>query len=431
MNSDDGSRPDRDARTRRRFAWLVLLGAMALVTAGVFAVLHLHGIKDAAACQLASPQSTGASHGGRTAIIIDISGSTRSSDGDRGGPDYATDLAGAIDGAVGQQDTVLIGSFSGTASPALTASAAVSDWKSGNGDPGDQQRQEQAEEQCLQGAAGAAFDAATKSPGTDILGAVRAAAQWLQLTTGPKTLVVATDGLATEGCANLAHSSFDGTTEIDAIARNCKAKQEISDGELKHIAVTYVGISQPGPEQPVATASQQAWLQNLWRKLCVSSDASSCTLDASQGVVTSALRRSKSSATADPEVNFDDGREKIYSVPAAALFPVNQAVMLSAGRQELATIAVQIRTSTDPRVVVYGYVDPTGSAARNAQLARLRADAVASVLRDYGIDSVRASGGGTPTSCPRELPSPATRQERYQCDRRVEITVEIKKGPRQ
>lgn len=432
--ADGGPRSDTDARTRRRLARLVLLCAVALVAAGVFAVLHLHGIKDAPTCQLnasVATQSTNADTGGRTAIIIDISGSTRGSGrGDLGGPDYAVDLASVIDGAADRQDTVSIGSFSGSASLVLTANAVVSDWKSDNGDPGDQQRQEQTEEQCLQGAAGAAADAAPKSPGTDILGAVRGAAQWLQMTTGPKSLVVATDGLATEGCANLTGSDFDGTAEIDAIAQVCSGSDlEISTGELKNVAVTFIGIGQPGPRQPVPTASQQAWLVDLWRKLCASSSASSCTFDASQSVVTSDLPLTTSSAEPDPTVNFGDGREEHYSVSAAALFPVDQDAMLSAGRQDLAAIAVQIRTSTDPRVVVYGYADPTGSAARNVQLAQSRADVVARVLRDYGVDSVTAFGRGTPTSCPYARPSPETLQERYQCDRRVDITVESEEGP--
>jgi OmpA-OmpF porin, OOP family len=433
MSSDEASRPHTAARTRRRVARLALLLALALVAVAVFAVVHLHGIKAAPACQPDSStaqQGADADNGGRTAIIIDVSGSTRGSDGDLGGPDYAADVAGWADDAVGRQDTVSVGSFSGPASLVLSANAVVSDWKSDNGDPGDQQRQEQTEEQCLQGDVDAAFDAAPRSSGTDILGAVRAAAQWLQLGTGPKNLVVATDGLATEGCADLTGSSFEATAEIDAIAQVCMGTdQEISAGELKNVAATFVGIGQPGPEQPVPTASQQAWLVNLWRKLCAASDASSCTFDASQSIVTSALPRSASSAKSDPTVSFGDGREEFYSVSAAALFPVDQAVMLPAGRQEIARIAVQIRTSADPRVVVYGYVDPTGPVPRNVQLAQQRADAVASVLHAYGIASVMAFGRGTPTSCPYTLPSPPTLQERYQCDRRVDIAVETKEGP--
>jgi outer membrane protein OmpA-like peptidoglycan-associated protein len=393
---------------------------------------HLTPIPVCQALDTSAPTpGASAATSGRAAFLIDVSGSTRTADGDVGAPDYAADLAPYLDTVVDDQDAISVASFSGPASLAWSAYAVLSDWKQDNANPGDQRLAEGQEESCLQPKVTAAADVGATQPGTDVLGALRAAAQWLDQGKGPKQLFVATDGLDTGGCAGLTGSSFDDPAEIQAIAQVCVgAGGEIKPGELAGVGVTFVGLGQPGPDHPVPTTAQSAWLTGLWQKLASTAGASSCVIEPSTAVVTSPLRqKSPATGATDPPVGFGDGRAEQYSVPAASLFPVDQAVMLGSGRQELNDIAVQIRVSADPQVTVYGYVDPTGTAARNSALAQERADAVATVLEQYGVADVEAYGRGVPDSCPYALPSPATTQELYQCDRRVDIAVQFTEGP--
>lgn len=422
----------------RRRGWR---GGAVLIVCGILVAAttacHVSGVQVAAPCTQMSPtaQSSGQKVG-RTAVLVDVSDSTRSADSDIGAPDYDSAVQQAVDDAVGRQDDVSIGSFSGSQQVDWTAVDDSTAWTA-NPDPPNQQALQGQADGCLLADVERASEAAPTSSGTYILGAIRSAAGWLAQATGSKHLIVATDGLETEGCANLTSSTFEDSIEIDAIAQDCAAGHgDITSAELSGVDVTLVGIGQPAPGQPTLTTPQQVWLTQLWQKLCTSahavSDSGTCTVQqfVSQRTLPATMATA-GGADGDPIVDFGDGREIRYWDSAAALFATNSPVVQGAAIPDLVRIAVAIRTSGRTDVVVYGYVDPTGSAANNVVLAQSRADAVKSVLEQYDSSlKVVAYGRGTPSpdSCPYRLPANANKLQVYQCERRVDILVSGKEG---
>lgn len=403
------------------------------------AACGLHGIQTAAPCaELSSPAAASAATGdpiGRTAVLFDVSDSTRSANGDLGGPDYVSAVTDDIDNALERQDAVSVGSFSGTAAVTWKVFDVRSRWKADNPDPDNQQAELATAQECLRNDAQAAASASPNSSGTDILSAIRSAAQWLSATPGAKHLVVATDGLVTQGCASLTESDFSNSAEISGIKNVCAGSaKEVWPKELAGIDVTLVGIGQTAPGHPTPTAAKSTWLAQLWQTLCAAagataSDSGSCTVSQSVPAVIAARAQSTSTAHTDTPIDFGDGRRTLYWVPAATLFDTGSPSIHTSADAVLAQIAVQIRTTPTTSVTVYGYVDPRGSAANNVTLAQSRADAVKSALEAYGVSKITAKGQGVPTSCPYQLPAHATQDDIYQCQRRVDIVVAGKEGP--
>src|SRR2546421_9479781 len=71
--------------------------------------------------------------GGRTAILVDTSNSTRAVGTRAGAPDYPTAMRAAVRAAVDRRDTVAVAGFSGTeADLAWSARDRSTDWQVGN-----------------------------------------------------------------------------------------------------------------------------------------------------------------------------------------------------------------------------------------------------------------------------------------------------------
>ncbi|GAA2362154.1 OmpA family protein [Dactylosporangium salmoneum] len=391
--------------------------ALLLCTAGVAAC---EAPRQQAKCGWMSQRQDGA---GRTAVLLDTTNSTRAGGPAAQSPDYADALRPMADDAVHRRDTISIAPFSGTtADLAWTAKDRSTDWQEGVKNTVNQQSREKEAGGCI----GADLATAAASPplakGSDIAKAISLAAGWLRDGKGAKHLVVATDGLANTGCANLVHANFANAQEIDAIAREC-AGGDLKPGTLDGVTVEFVGIGKPAAQQPVPTTEQVAWLSQLWQKVCTGAGGR-CTVSTTS--VTSAGTGDgtpPSKSVEDPSVPFDPSRS-VYSI-SAAQFDTDQTTLRASAMDLILQISVEIRDRPNLKVEVFGYADPRGSAGHNQDLSQRRAEAVAAALQRNKVPGVTPRGLGVTQSCPFpiEVPAGAGDDEKLQCFRRVDIVA--------
>ena len=114
------------------------------------------------------------------------------------------------------------------------------------------------------------------------------------------------------------------------------------------------------------------------------------------------------------------GDRLIVTLPQDILFAVDSASVNSNLRNDLMTVADSLRSYPDTTVQVVGHTDNTGSAVYNQSLSERRANAVADVLMDGGVDfsRIRAFGRGED----QPIASNLTPEGKAQ-NRRVEIVI--------
>jgi OOP family OmpA-OmpF porin len=417
MDGGARSRTGRPDRLGTRIgAVLLLIAATALIGGCEFT-----GPQVAAACEwMGQP----AGPGGRTAILVDTSNSTRAAGTRIGAPDYAMAMRGALQAVVDRRDTFSVAGFSGTESDlGWSLRDRSTDWQLDNPNSDNQRDRREEAVGCLRDAVTAAQSSVPRAPDTDILRAVSAAADWLRQGSGARHLVIATDGLVTTGCASLVHARLSSDTEIDGIAQACRQAQEVRPDELAKVDVVLLGVGRSAPQQPVPSAAQVQWLVRLWQRLCTGTGAA-CQVNAGS-VAGSGDGAAGSPATSvtDAIVPFGDGTRVVYRVPAAGLFDSGRWAVRPAAVPLLVDIAVSTRTGGTARVVVNGYADPRGTAGDNLVLSQRRADAVRDVLVANGVANVEAHGLGETTACPDNHTVDTGVDGDLQCARRVDIVV--------
>jgi OOP family OmpA-OmpF porin len=355
----------------------------------------------------------------RTAVIVDVTDSTRGSGSAVRSPDYAALLRPSVEAAVQSRGLVAIGSFSGTG---VTLKSVKSvDWRKDNENEDNQKARQADATTCLLAELQAAAALPAESSGTDILRAIATAADWVGQSPRGKRLVVGTDGLITTGCADLRKAGFTDS-EINAIIHVCVKKNEIRRRELDGVATTLLGIGHPAGDQPVPTQAQLQWLQRMWGRFCAVAGADPACAQQT-GFVQSTTVNNGGKHKRDPIVAFTNGTKVTYSMPGVALFDSASPILRHAARPVLERIAVEVRTSHNAWVKVNGYVDPRGSPKNNKSLSQKRANAVWRVLNEYGVTKGRAEGKGVAKSCPYEASKQADEDARLQCYRRVDIIV--------
>ena len=114
------------------------------------------------------------------------------------------------------------------------------------------------------------------------------------------------------------------------------------------------------------------------------------------------------------------GDRLILTMPNAILFPVDSAVVNSALRNDLLTVASSLQTYPDSNVQIVGHTDNTGDAAYNQGLSERRASSVADVLQEGGVSFSRLQTAGRGEDAP--IASNLTDEGRAQ-NRRVEIVI--------
>ncbi|MEU1788262.1 OmpA family protein [Streptomyces sparsogenes] len=283
---------------------------------------------------------------------------------------------------------------------------------------------------CLEQRLRQLSSAAPGTDGTDVLGALSAAAVQLGRDPGRRRVVVATDGLTNIGCADLRSAGFGGMEEIKATVNRCREAGELPD--LSGAEVDLVGVGRTA-RGGLPSSVQTAWLADLWTELCEATGASHCQV-VPAARTRQAGRTTTRTAKAEPEVRFPaiserpTGRGTTINLPGSVLFATDRAELSSAAHAALDDAARRIRDLHPLSVAVSGHTDSRGSEQHGRELSLARARAVRSALQQRGI--AVASVHGYSDQHPKCAPEYRGGQPDYRamaCNRRVEIEVTVRR----
>ncbi|WP_326593147.1 OmpA family protein [Streptomyces sp. NBC_01294] len=367
-----------------------------------------------------------------TVILVDGSKSVRGAASGTRGLDYGRVVGDLLDKKDEKGEVISIGTFGGPAGQVeWTVERRPADWKRSNPNPDNQEQNRQDANRCLKDDITEAQQKAPADGGTDVLAALAAGADMFEGVQGVRRLLVLSDGLATTGCADLRSARFGSPQELDSIVSVCAAPGKFGElPDLRGAEVTFVGLGRSAGGQPAANSAQRAWLGELWKALCERAGAArgSCTSSNTPvGKEKESDRATTGSVPDDPVVPYGDGTSRTYALSGEALFDSNSAQVLPAAVPMLTTLAATARTTPSlERVLVDGYVDPRGGSGNNQSLSQARADAVAKVLVDHGVPEsrVESHGRGLSPGCPTAAATESmSREQRLQCDRRVNVEI--------
>jgi outer membrane protein OmpA-like peptidoglycan-associated protein len=124
---------------------------------------------------------------------------------------------------------------------------------------------------------------------------------------------------------------------------------------------------------------------------------------------------------ANSQINvINTGSELIVRMPQDILFPVSGYTVTPSLRSDLLILSDNLNRYPNSIVTVTGHTDSSGSAAYNQTLSERRAESVAAVLRQGGVNSARIRTVGAGENQP--IASNLTPEGRAQ-NRRVDITI--------
>ncbi|MEV6707405.1 OmpA family protein [Micromonospora wenchangensis] len=416
-------RPDRFGRIALAAVTVAAFGAAAGCGEG-------DGPQDTCAA-VAGPAPTGV---GRTAVLLDVSASTR---GAGSAPDWAAEVEAQVAAAVDREEVVSIGTFDGSAS---TVAWAVRDRVTAptSKRTNNQRLEREKTKFCLRRSASEAARTPARTTGTDILGALGVAGgQTAPAGEARRTVVIATDGLGTVGCTDLSRAPAGGAALIEAAVRDCPARTGWP-AELAGNHLVMLGVGHPAEGQPIPETGQLAWLRQYWRRLCAAAQAASCEVSTAPVAVRSGGGGGAGQPPTDPPVSFrpeggpplPEPEGTVWPVPSAALFATDSDEVGQAGIARLGQIRKEIGTARVTRVEVIGYTDSRGGDRHNQDLSERRAAAVGVVLNGLGLPTPVTRGAGeTGRICLTEQrPGGAWDEDCLQRNRRVEIVISTESG---
>lgn len=355
---------------------------------------------------------------GHTVVLLDRSASTRGA----AAPDYVAALRAPVTAAVEAHDVVSVGTFDGSAaSVRWTAENLVTD--RGRANPQNRRADDKTARGCVLGELAKAGAAPASVEGSDVMGALDMGGQAMRGERGVRKIVLATDGLATTGCADLSRVRPGDRGVIDEIVRHCRDQAPDRD-DLTGVDVTLLGIGHPASGRPQPSTLQLDWLASLWSTLCREWTGSACDVSTSPVPATGRDGSGPDDAAApgDPELTFppaesgvsDDGATR-FQLDSTVLFAPNKWAITAGGEQRLAQVADRITRDGAARVAVDGYTEAQASPDVNRTLAQHRADAVSGFLRAHGV-IVHDSTGHS------DIPPDCAPEDRG-CKRRVDIVA--------
>lgn len=263
-----------------------------------------------------------------------------------------------------------------------------------------------------------------RTPATDVLGALAAAREHLG-PQGRRRVLLATDGLANTGCADLRGTGFD-RGEIAMIVEGCARAGELPD--LSGVEVAIRGIGYVGAGNP-PSSPQTTWLVELWRAMCTAAKAASCRVESAGRTVPAT---GPGDPIAEPAIEFPTGRTVTAGtvttivLPDSLLFATDRAEVSPEAMRQLDDAARTLAALGPVSVVVAGNTDSRGSKARGEELSQARADAVRVELLKRGITHVTARGDSDRHPvCTPEYSGGVPDYRAMACNRRVEIVATL------
>lgn len=357
---------------------------------------------------------------GLTAVLLDRTASTL---GSSGAPDYATLIDPLLKEAATRGDAVAVAGFDGTAATVhwIVVPTAFS------GDPNLAKIAENHALECIRARVSEALSEPSERPGSDPLGAIASAKTVLDAAPADsRRLLMATDGLATKGCADLNALPVGGSTAL--VLKRCEKAKETVRSIESPVTVLGLGISASAQELPDST--QLEWLTGLWRSLCSQLSGSECAIQPRASLVGS--RPAAEGAQVDakivwPEVEIDmDGGTVTLDLPQRMLFDTDSSLLQGKSNIALQSVQDEVQAVDGTITEIIGHADSTGRKMYNQSLSEARAQTVADELeRRFGLTARRVHGvGSSEPKCPGErTPEGDWDEAALQCNRRVEVVI--------
>ncbi len=344
-------------------------------------------------------------------------------------PGLGRALAGELEKAVGEGAVVSLGGFDG----GVRTSWVLSRVQTAGDDVNDMRRELHRKRviECLRQSVDGVAATPPAIQGSNPLAALSQAGKRLDPSVPHRTIVLATDGLANLGCADLRRlrDAIGDRGQLDPIVEGCRRSGELP--RLAGVEVELVGIGLQGPGQPEpGSTAQLAWLEELWQRLC---DATGATCSRSNETPPAGSPPRPARGARDPVVSFPqlevatgpDGAKTI-TLAGSMLFFATDSAELSAGAAAVIRRAAEvIRDVPAALVTVAGYTDARGTEAHNQDLSKRRAARVGAALLAEGVHGVTAVGYGEarPRCVPQYHPDHSPDLGAMACNRRVVITA--------
>ncbi|MEW2072849.1 OmpA family protein [Streptomyces sp. NPDC013433] len=367
-----------------------------------------------------------------TVILVDGTTSTRGGGSGAGDVDYGPLIGDLLDEDGKSNQVISIGTFGGSGGEVeWTVQRRSADWRRSNDNASNQEDNREDANRCLEDDITAARRVVPAGEGTDVLAGLAAGAEMFDGVRGERRLLVLTDGLSTTGCADLTSARFGSAQDLKSIVSVCGTQGEFGElPDLRGVRVTFMGLGHSAGGQPSADSARRAWLGKLWKALCERAGAGQGSCVVGKAPVSRAGESGEHTGGAlpdDPVVSFGEGGARTYTLSGAALFATDSARLRDKAEPALVELAVTARTTPSlDRVEVHGYVDPRGTRANDRELSQARADTVADKLVEHGVPAarVKAYGEGVSPGCPADAAEKSgTREQRLQCDRRVDVKI--------
>jgi OOP family OmpA-OmpF porin len=360
----------------------------------------------------------GRAQAGATRFLVDVTASAR---GTGEVPDYAAALKPQLQAAIIRGDVVSIGSFDGS-------SASVR-WSADNQfaqltKTRDDNREVQMDHftSCLQDDVRTAQQAQSLKENTDIAGAIGVAV-------GPaapvRTVVVATDGIGTSGCIDLADGPAGKIGWIDEIVEQCPRRVGWPV-QLQGANLVMIGVGHPAAGVPVPSTGNVEFLRQLWEGVCLVAKAASCHISTEPIAMTTgtgaaahpdtAVRFAEDPGAPPPPTGITFSVDQLFATDSPVVLEPGQAII----RQQTEDLPSNVR------IKVVGYADARGSEEHNLVLSRQRAENVAALLRGKFSDVTSDGVGERDAQCSRpELPGGKWNEPCLSRDRKIVLSAEV------
>ncbi len=414
-----------------RWPRLLVVGMALAVGAGLFVACRPGSHSSEADSCAGRPDTPDAVPGaGITALLLDRSASVRGN----AGPSYAAmpELDAATRAAVLRGDTITISGFDGSATTMAWATVATPRLAN----PDQRTSAQVASLRCARRLLADAAAAPARAAGSDILGALAAAAHQSATTSGSRHVVVS-DGLVNSGCADLLESPIAG--DVQKIVTDCRTAGQLPD--LTGAQVTMFGIGHPADDQPSPATAQLDWLTALWRGLCGAATANPTSCDihseatAAAGGSVSTGPAARTPGMPDAAVTFPAVTERrdsgtiIVTLPDRMLFGTDSTELLATAQAALTDVERRVRGASGTVTEVDGHTDSRGTDDHNDLLSLGRAQRVADALRADGLTVGKAVGLGksrpSPACGPEHRTNDSADPAAMSCNRRVEIVIAL------